>query len=225
MTATTAVDVDTLLATLANDRRVLVPRSELSDRLGSVKAVVAEAEAEGLVETWTESGIAYVAMSGLLAKRLGLAMNAESSFWRSAGYRERIVPPKRRRHENCASDVFGANADYMMDNFADSKSCNPLDVLAESEHDEELFLTAMDKFYLKPPEKRPKHWKPTRFIKPRLLLGMGVSWPVKRESKEPCPICKGRQLSPVEYCLVCGAWGCDELTVAAMATVRQRKAG
>ena len=218
---------------------------ELADHSGrDVEALwdnLLAAEREGLVETWPDHPVAPAAMlSSLAASRLGLRLSADGSRW--LGPRDHdptsVDPSLEFRTEaDCVDDQ---DRTHFLDALPDPLALDGLATLMADEDNGHQWRDFEDAWFDQDqgsgPEvlfldRAPSHdelWgaaeREQRIVvlpAPRLLLGLGTSWPVPtpgsnppriwRPGDGPCPVCFERPLSKSTLCLLCLRSGVDHL--------------
>lgn len=190
-----------VLNALVGRKRVVVPVGHLATSLGlgpeALEGAVRTLQGLGLVYLWAEGpGGQSVCLTPLAAERAGLKILAGS--WHPKGAREPAAPKRKKTRTISEADLpqrreADPSLPYALEEMADPKAYDPAEVAARIEAKR---LAGYRGDYL---ADRP--------LRPLIHRGLRRTWPVEWPKGEPCPECRGRRLSVIEYCLVCDRSG------------------
>ena len=172
----------------------------LSMPLDAAAETLAELQALDLVDVWPDGhgGHPCAILSTRAAAILGVELvdSVRSPLelkWVPVGTGRDRGAYWRNELASNETDVFGPDAISGLDGVPDPHATNPLQGAIDAED-----------------IRRPLKLGGLASTWPRILLGMRLMWPVKREKGKPCPGCGGRRLRCTEVCLVCHSLGTSD---------------
>lgn len=187
---------------IVNDERVIVPTSDLRFGREELGGALTALDVAGLIAAFDWGDAPAVSLTPLAAASAGLRAERGRSDYR---WVPASSPPRPDRLPGRGGIVNGV----ALSDMPDHRAVSPVDAAAAREQAApRARLPLSDR--LRPPTVLLEGCRP--WVRPDAVPG-------------PCPVCGGRALPPEAYCLLCGAWGLDDvLTRLRAAEVRRVEA-